>query len=111
MDWITGGLLTITALLAATLWTCLRTLRDLRAGRSVVVRPQRFVLLVPGGLPQGPVDRSTLRAMLIDGRLDDLTLAAPIAGDGWRPAAELALDDDDPLTLHPAASLHPPWRR
>jgi len=26
-------------------------------------------------------------------------------------AAELALDDDDPLTLHPAASLHPPWRR
>ena len=38
-------------------------------------------------MPQGPIDRATLRAMLIDGRLDEGALAAAIAGDGWHPAA------------------------
>ncbi len=115
MDWITGVLLIITALLAATLWACLRALQALRTGRSVaaaVPSPQRFVVVVPGGAPQGPVDRPTLRAMLIDGRLDDLAMAAPIAGEGWRPAAELALpDDDSPIPRPPAATPHPSWRR
>lgn len=114
MDWITGGLLTTMALLVATLWACLRALRELRAVRSMPPPPmERFVVVGPGGAPQGPVDRPTLRAMLIDGRLDDAALAAAIAGEGWRPAAELALGDDDPLAPpdRPGrATTHHLWR-
>ena len=42
------------------------------------------------------------------------TLAAAIAGEGWRPAAELAMADDDPLAPpdRPGrATTHHLWRR
>ena len=112
MDWITLSLLASMALLALTLMACLHVLRDLRAAQGAKApQPQRFVVLVPGSAPQGPIDRSTLRAMLIDGRLDPLALAAAVEGGHWRPVAELALAEDGPALPQGAPSAtHNPWR-
>lgn len=107
MDWFAWCLGASTALLATLLPAGLRRWQGRRAVPPSQP-PQRFVVLVPGRLPQGPIDRATLRAMLIDGRLDDGALAAAIAGDGWQPAAELALAEDDSAAL---ADPHPLWRR
>lgn len=107
MDWIAWCLGASMALLAALLPAGLRRLQGRRAVPPSKP-PQRFIVLVPGGLPQGPIDHATLRAMLIDGRLDEGALAAAIAGDGWHPAAELALAEDDPATR---ADPSPLWRR
>lgn len=114
MDWITLTLMASMAALAATLLACLRALAALRAGTPSALEPERFVVVVPGGTPQGPIDRATLRAMLIDGRLDELALAAPVTGNGWRPVAELVRAEDDvAATPGPAdlAANHNPWRR
>ena len=110
MDWMAWCLGASTALLATLLPAGLRRWHGRRALPSSPAPqpPQRFVVLAPGGLPQGPIDRATLRAMLIDGRLDENALAAAIAGDGWHPAAELALAEDDPTAL---ADPQPSWRR
>jgi len=112
MDWITLSLLASTAVLALTLMACLRVLRHLRATQGAKApEPQRFVVLVPGSAPQGPIDRSTLRAMLIDGRLDHLALAAAVEGGHWRPVAELALAEDGPVRPRGApAATDNPWR-
>jgi hypothetical protein len=50
--------------------------------------PPRFMYLGGEGVPKGPVDLLTLRAMLIDGRLDGHTPASPLGSDRWATVAE-----------------------
>lgn len=55
----------------------------------------RYVYLRPGGQPGGPVELTTLRAMVVDGRLAADALAAAAGSDDWRPVAEV-VDLDTP---------------
>ena len=66
----------------------------------------RFYYLRTGGLPQGPVELTTLRAMVIDGRLDGEALAAPAGTDRWRRVGELLADGTAPGTVR-AGSQEP----
>jgi hypothetical protein len=55
--------------------------------------PARAFYLRAGGQPQGPIELTTLRAMLIDGRLESDALAALAGTDRWQRAADLLAAD------------------
>jgi hypothetical protein len=58
--------------------------------------PARWCYLAPGGLPQGPVGLTALRAMLADGRLPPEALAAPLGSADWQPVQRLLWPGERP---------------
>lgn len=82
-----------------------RTVREMAAQTSAlqemlgalqhaeVVPPARYFYMRPGGMPQGPTELTTLRAMLADGRLGGGVYVAEAGSNDWHPMAEVLGDE------------------
>lgn len=51
--------------------------------------PPRYYFMRPGGVPQGPAELTTVRAMVADGRLGGDALVSIAGTDLWLPMAQL----------------------
>lgn len=67
----------------------LRAARGEDIARPLTASSERYFYMHAGGVPKGPADLTTLRAMVADGRLEVDAFAAPCGTEGWRPVGEL----------------------
>ena len=63
---------------------------------------QHFLLHLPDGTQYGPIDRETLEAWRVEGRIPDETLVWPEGAPEWMPIAQVLGAASAPVAADPA---------